>query len=73
MRGRRGCRRYGGRKESAKGSQSWKLIPVFRYQVLNHAFRCAFVVAGEGKQDTLSAILDRPEEGLPCSRIRPAS
>ncbi|ORY35632.1 6-phosphogluconolactonase [Naematelia encephala] len=45
----------------------------FTYQVLNHAFRCAFVAAGEGKQDTLSKILDQPEEGLPCSRVRPAS
>ncbi|WRT68319.1 6-phosphogluconolactonase [Kwoniella shivajii] len=45
----------------------------FTYQVLNHAFRCAFVAAGEGKQDMLSQILDKPEEGLPCSRVRPAS
>lgn len=41
------------------------------YPVLNHAYRCAFVAAGEGKQDMLSNILDRPEEGLPCSRVRP--
>ncbi|WVQ81901.1 6-phosphogluconolactonase [Cryptococcus sp. DSM 104549] len=45
----------------------------FTYQVLNHAFRVAFVAAGEGKQDMLSNILDKPEEGLPCSRVRPAS
>ncbi|KAK6910552.1 6-phosphogluconolactonase [Kwoniella mangroviensis CBS 10435] len=45
----------------------------FTYQVLNHAFRCAFVASGEGKQDMLSNILDRPEEGLPCSRVRPTS
>ncbi|WVQ74890.1 6-phosphogluconolactonase [Cryptococcus sp. DSM 104548] len=43
------------------------------YPVLNHAFRCAFVAAGEGKQDMLAKILDKPEEGLPCSRVRPAS
>ena len=49
------------------------ILPSFSYQVLNHAFRCAFVVAGESKQDTLSAILDRPEEGLPCSRVRPVA
>ena len=41
------------------------------YPVLNHAIRVAFVAAGEGKQDTLATILDRPEEGLPCSRVRP--
>ncbi|ODN78805.1 6-phosphogluconolactonase [Cryptococcus amylolentus CBS 6039] len=43
------------------------------YPVLNHAFRCAFVAAGEGKQDMLAEILDKPEDGLPCSRVRPAS
>ncbi|ORX38570.1 6-phosphogluconolactonase [Kockovaella imperatae] len=45
----------------------------FTYPVLNHAQRCAFVATGEGKQDMLSQILDTPEEGLPCSRVRPAS
>jgi 6-phosphogluconolactonase len=49
----------------------WWLIN--RYPVLNHAFRCAFVATGESKQDMLSNILDRPEEGLPCSRVRPVS
>lgn len=43
-----------------------------RYPVLNHAFRCAFVASGEGKQDMLAKVLDKPEEGLPCSRVRPA-
>ncbi|RSH88676.1 suppressor of los1-1 [Saitozyma podzolica] len=43
------------------------------FPVLNHAFRCAFVATGEGKQDTLATILDKPEEGLPCSRVRPIS
>ena len=43
------------------------------YPVLNHAFRCAFVATGEGKQEMLSKILDKPEEGLPCSRVRPIS
>ncbi|WWC71623.1 6-phosphogluconolactonase [Kwoniella pini CBS 10737] len=45
----------------------------FTYPVLNHAFRCAFVAVGEGKQEMLSSILDKPEEGLPCSRVRPIS
>ncbi|KAK4684990.1 6-phosphogluconolactonase, partial [Tremellales sp. Uapishka_1] len=45
----------------------------FTYQVLNHAYRCAFVCSGAGKQDMLANILDRPEDGLPCSRVRPAS
>ncbi|KAG8758490.1 suppressor of los1-1 [Serendipita sp. 396] len=41
------------------------------FPVLNHAARVAFVATGEGKQETLATVLDRPEEGLPCSRIRP--
>lgn len=41
--------------------------------VMNHAARVAFVATGEGKQDILSAVLDRPEEGLPCSRVRPVA
>lgn len=45
----------------------------FTYPVINHAYRCAFVIAGESKQDTLHAILDEPEQGLPCSRVRPAA
>jgi len=44
----------------------------FTYPVINHAYRVAFVVAGESKQDMLHAVLDEPEEGLPCSRVRPA-
>lgn len=48
-------------------------LTVSRFPVLNHAFRCAFVATGEGKQDTLATILDKPEEGLPCSRVRPIS
>jgi 6-phosphogluconolactonase len=39
--------------------------------VLNHAARVAFVAAGAGKADTLKTVLDKPEEGLPSSRIRP--
>jgi 6-phosphogluconolactonase len=39
--------------------------------VLNHAARVAFVAAGAGKVDTLVTILDKPEEGLPSSRVRP--
>lgn len=43
------------------------------YPVLNHAARVAFVAAGENKADTLQQVLDRPEEGLPASRVRPVS
>jgi len=43
------------------------------YPVVNHAQRVAFVATGEGKVDILSTILDKPEEGLPASRVRPAS
>jgi len=43
----------------------------FTFPVLNHAARVAFVAAGEGKQDVLSQIMDRPEDGLPCSRVKP--
>lgn len=45
----------------------------FTYPVINHAYRCAFVISGESKQDMLHAILDEPEHGLPCSRVRPAA
>lgn len=45
----------------------------FTYPVINHAYRCAFVISGESKQDTLHNILDEPEQGLPCSRVRPAA
>jgi 6-phosphogluconolactonase len=45
----------------------------FTYPVINHAYRVAFVVSGESKQDMLHSVLDEPEEGLPCSRVRPAS
>ena len=41
------------------------------YPVINHAARVAFVAAGSGKQDMLSAVLDTPEQGLPSSRVRP--
>ena len=41
------------------------------FPVLNHAARVAFVATGEGKKDMLATILDRPEQGLPCSRVRP--
>lgn len=38
---------------------------------LNHAARCAFVATGAGKVDTLHEVLDQPDNGLPCSRVRP--
>ncbi|OCF54828.1 6-phosphogluconolactonase [Kwoniella mangroviensis CBS 10435] len=41
--------------------------------VLTHCYRAVFVVSGNEKAEMLHAILDRPEEGLPCSRVRPAS
>lgn len=40
--------------------------------VLNHAHRVAFVLAGTGKQEMLSKVLDQPELGLPASRVKPA-
>ncbi|GJJ09429.1 hypothetical protein Clacol_003651 [Clathrus columnatus] len=43
----------------------------FTFPVINHAAKVAFVAAGEGKQDTLHDVLDKPEEGLPSSRVRP--
>jgi len=43
------------------------------YPVLNHASRVAFVATGAGKVDMLPIILDRPEEGLPASRVKPIS
>ncbi|WVR06436.1 6-phosphogluconolactonase [Kwoniella sp. DSM 27419] len=41
--------------------------------VLTHCYRAVFVVSGNEKADMLHRILDHPEEGLPCSRVRPAS
>jgi len=41
--------------------------------VINHASRIAFVATGAGKVQTLSAILDNPEQGLPASRVRPVA
>ena len=43
------------------------------YPVINHALRVAFVAAGDGKVDVLHTVLDKPEEGLPSSRVRPAA
>jgi 6-phosphogluconolactonase len=44
----------------------------FTYPVINHAVRVAFVAAGDGKADTLHSVIDKPEKGLPSSRIKPA-
>ncbi|KAF5382939.1 hypothetical protein D9757_006333 [Collybiopsis confluens] len=41
------------------------------FPVINHAARVVFVAAGAGKADILSKVLDKPEEGLPASRVRP--
>ncbi|KAG6831265.1 hypothetical protein H0H92_011775 [Tricholoma furcatifolium] len=43
----------------------------FTYPVINHAQRVVFVAAGKEKVDTLSTILDHPEQGLPSARVRP--
>ncbi|GMK55793.1 hypothetical protein CspeluHIS016_0208490 [Cutaneotrichosporon spelunceum] len=43
----------------------------FTFPVLNHAVRAAFVATGAGKQEMLHKVLDQPELGLPCSRVRP--
>lgn len=43
-----------------------------RLPVLTHCYRAVFVVSGEEKAEMLHRILDSPEEGLPCSHIRPA-
>jgi 6-phosphogluconolactonase len=40
--------------------------------VLTHCYRAVFVVSGTEKADMLHTILDEPETGLPCSRVRPA-
>lgn len=40
------------------------------FPVLNHAHRVAFVATGSGKQEILERALDRPEEGLPVSRVK---
>jgi 6-phosphogluconolactonase len=39
--------------------------------VINHALRVVFVATGESKKGMLAKVLDYPELGLPCSRVRP--
>ncbi|KAL7420801.1 suppressor of los1-1 [Cryptotrichosporon argae] len=41
--------------------------------VLTHCYRAVFVVSGPEKAEMLHTILDEPETGLPCSRVRPAA
>ncbi|WVQ83103.1 6-phosphogluconolactonase [Cryptococcus sp. DSM 104549] len=41
--------------------------------VLTHCYRAVFVATGGEKAEMLHSILDHPEAGLPCSRVRPAS
>lgn len=43
-------------------------LPVF-----THCYRAVFVVSGAEKAEMLHKILDEPEAGLPCSRVRPAA
>jgi len=45
---------------------------VARMPVLTHCYRAVFVVSGKEKADMLHKVLDEPETGLPCSRVRPA-
>jgi 6-phosphogluconolactonase len=40
------------------------------FPVLNHASRVAFVAAGAGKVDVLPLVLDKPESGIPASRVK---
>lgn len=42
------------------------------FPVLNHCYRAVFVATGKEKTEMLHTILDQPEAGLPCSRVRPA-
>lgn len=42
------------------------------FPVLNHCYRAVFVVSGPEKAGLLRTVLDEPETGLPCSRVRPA-
>ncbi|KZT41361.1 6-phosphogluconolactonase [Sistotremastrum suecicum HHB10207 ss-3] len=44
----------------------------FTYPVINHANKVVFVATGGAKLDILSQVLDKPEQGLPSSRVRPA-
>ncbi|RXW19418.1 hypothetical protein EST38_g6446 [Candolleomyces aberdarensis] len=41
------------------------------FPVINHASRIVFVAAGGEKADTLKAVLDDPEAGLPAARVKP--
>lgn len=41
------------------------------FPVINHASKVVFVAAGKEKADTLKLILDKPDSGLPSSRVRP--
>jgi len=44
----------------------------FTFPAINHALRVVFVATGSSKVSTLSTVLDKPEEGLPSSRVKPA-
>jgi 6-phosphogluconolactonase len=41
------------------------------FPVINHATRVVFVAAGGDKAEVLSTVLDKPETGLPASRVQP--
>jgi len=45
----------------------------FTLPVLNHAARVVFVAAGQDKADVLHTVIDKPEVGLPASRVRPVT
>ncbi len=72
---------YRGRTERTKGedyhdvsalSCSLAGADLSRLPVLTHCYRAVFVVSGTEKAEMLHNILDEPETGLPCSRVRPA-
>jgi 6-phosphogluconolactonase len=42
------------------------------FPVLNHSHNIVFVSAGESKKEILSKVLDKPEEGLPSSLVKPS-
>jgi len=44
----------------------------FTFPVINHASKVVFVATGASKVEILCTVLDKPEEGLPSSRVKAA-
>lgn len=44
----------------------------FTLPMINKSSRVAFVCTGAEKAEALKSVLDRPEEGLPAARVKPA-